>query len=566
MNRFVHLWEGLQGAASDAEQADRLHRYFTSATPTDRNWALRLLLHPPPRRLIDPTLLLRWAQQAAQLPDWLMAVSTAEVDDPAEAAALLVPRPPAPVNLRLGELLEQRTLPLNLMAPEEQQQSILQTWMQLEPAARWLWNKMLLGSFRPRMQRRIVARALALTVDVSPFAVTERLEDESFPGAETDWFAHLTQPCSAEDSRRWPKPHPKAERWDEALPLAAGTTTPEPGHLQRRLVDPAEWRWEWLPEGRAAQVVRHGTGVSLWSAEGERLNSEFPSVAWAAQFLPEGVTLAGHLRRGDADTETFQIGDLLGSPSSQPHLETLEARLRFAQARLEEASARWNGQPEPQCEPSSTWQQSELFGEERPSATAQKKWPFVIASELPITTVEDIVRARKSARDQGHRGLRFRRRRTPSPPADEPEGGWEWPNDPLLCQAVLLSVQDTEAGREYHFGVRDTSAWIRLATVTAAPTSEDVERVKRLLKDNMEARYGSTRLIKPSLVVLLAYERLVESRRHKAGCRLQDPRWVRSLPDLTPEDVPGLVQLRDLAKSADQSSMARTVVSERIRE
>lgn len=548
MNRFVYLWGGLQGAASHADQVDRLHRYLASASPSDRNWALRLLLRPPLRRLIEPPLLLRWAQQAARLPDWLVALSAAEVEDPAEAAALLVPRPPAPVGLQLSVLLEQRTLPLSRLTLEERQRSILQTWMELEPEARWLWNKMLLGSFRPRMKQQIVAQALALTVDVSPFAVMERLGKASPPPSEGDWFAQLTQPCSAEDSRRWPQPHPKVGRWNEGVLLAAGATAHEPGHLERRLVDPADWRWEWMPDGRTAQLVRHATGVSLWSTEGELLNFEFPLVTAASQFLPEGVSLTGHLSRSTADKETFQIEDLLDSPSNQPRFPTLDTRLQRVHAMLEESSVRWKRQPGRSINPPPAWQQSELFGDEGSSAESQGSWPFAIASELPISTQEDIVRARQSSREQGRRGLRFRRRRTQLPPAGEPEGGWEWPNDPLLCQAVLLSVQDTDAGREYHFGVRNTSSWIRLATVTQVPTSADAERVKRLLKDNTEARYGSTRLVKPSLVVLLAYERLVESRRHKAGFRLQDPRWVRSLPDLAPDDVPGLIQLRDLAK------------------
>src|SRR5690606_4844627 len=96
------------------------------------------------------------------------------VGDLGETIALLLPAPDKTDDAGLAEWIEKRLLPLREAAPERIEAVLGDAWGRLEPAERFVLNKLLTGSFRVGVSRQLVIRAIAQAFDLDDKQVAHR--------------------------------------------------------------------------------------------------------------------------------------------------------------------------------------------------------------------------------------------------------------------------------------------------------------------------------------------------------------------------------------------------------
>lgn len=163
MQRFARLHRDLDEAKSAAEREAALVAYFREAPAEDAAWALALLTGRRPRRAGTPAELRAWAAEAVGVPAWLVEESQEAVGDLAETLAhLLEPVVGEPREWPLHRLVEERLLALERATIDAKRRMVIATWRELPAAQHLTFDKLLAGTFRPRLTSEVVARAFAI--------------------------------------------------------------------------------------------------------------------------------------------------------------------------------------------------------------------------------------------------------------------------------------------------------------------------------------------------------------------------------------------------------------------
>jgi DNA ligase-1 len=92
---------------------------------------------------------------------------------------------------------------------------------------------------------------------------------------------------------------------------------------------------------------------------------------------------------------------------------------------------------------------------------------------------------------------------------------------------------------DYTFAVRhdETDELVNIGKAYTGLTDAEILELTEYFKRNTLQRYGRFHLVKPELVIEVAFEAIQQSARHKSGYALRFPRIVRLRPDKTPADI-----------------------------
>jgi len=278
MKSFANLYAALDETTKTTVKVAALARYFESAAPADAAWAVFFLTGRKPRQVVPSRKLVTWAAQVASLTPWLFEECYHAVGDMAETIALVLPEPEHSSDEPLARWVEDRLLPLRGMAEDEQRAAVLQAWGELDTRQRFVWNKLITGSFRVGVSQQLVTRALAMASGLDAAAVAHRLMGEWSP---TPAFYESLRALDSTDADA-SKPYP----FFLAHPLDG-----EPAQLGP--ID--EWQVEWKWDGIRAQLVRRAGQTFLWSRGEELVTERYPEIAAAAADLPDGTVIDGEI-------------------------------------------------------------------------------------------------------------------------------------------------------------------------------------------------------------------------------------------------------------------------------
>jgi len=276
---FAELYDAIDRTTATQGKVAALADYFSAASPEDAALAVSFLIGRRPKRLVKSGDLRAWAAEAAGIPDWLFEESYAQTGDLAEAISLLVPETSDEAeNLSLAFWVEEELLPLARMDPALQRKALMHVWRTLRGSSRFVFNKLITGSFRVGVSSGLVVRALSQVSGVSADAVSHRLMGQW--EASGDWYARLIHPDT--DDADWSRPYPFYLAYPMDQELSA-------------LGEAHEWQVEWKWDGIRAQLVRRRGKTLLWSRGEELLDGRFPEVEQSAGFLPDGTVIDGEL-------------------------------------------------------------------------------------------------------------------------------------------------------------------------------------------------------------------------------------------------------------------------------
>lgn len=170
-------------------------------------------------------------------------------------------------------------------------------------------------------------------------------------------------------------------------------------------------------------------------------------------------------------------------------------------------------------------------------------------------SVEEIDQAFGEARERGNEGLVLKRRESKYEPAKR-TGTWLKVKRVYATLDVVVTAAEQGHGRraiflsDYTFGVREGERFLNVGKAYSGLTDAEVRELTRILRAAATDRFGRVVLVKPAVVLEVAFDGIQKSSRHKGGYALRFPRIVRWRRDKTPEEADKLDRVRELYEAS----------------
>ncbi|HKT60709.1 MAG TPA: ATP-dependent DNA ligase [Gemmatimonadales bacterium] len=544
MRAFARLYTELDLTTATHEKVAALVRYFRAAPPADAAWAVHFLIGRRPKGLIGRSKLRAWAAAEAGIADWLFEESQQAVGDLAETITLLLPDSDPPSELPLPSFrpsvlpsssrplaywVEQRLLPLRDQDEAGQRRELVSAWRELARDERYVWNKLITGSFRVGASARLVVRALSQVSGVDEGTVAHRLMGAWEPTAE--FFERLVAPDTRDADLSRPYPFYLAHPLEEH-PSVLG--------------EPGEWLAEWKWDGIRAQLLRRAGRTFLWSRGEELLSGRFPEVEEAGALLPDGTVIDGELLpwTGDTPLPFAQLQRRIGRKTLGRKILSEVPVVLVCYDLLEERGIDLREQPFVE-------RRERLDRLLRATGSAGR---LRLSPAIEAATWDDLGAARGRSRACGAEGLMLKRRASPYGVGRRRGDWWKWKLDPHSIDAVLMYAQPGSGRRaglytDCTFGVWDGPTLVPFAKAYTGLTDEEIRKVDAFVRRNTIEKFGPVRTVRPELVFELAFEGIQRSTRHKSGVAVRFPRIARWRTDKRPEQADTLETVRALIDS-----------------
>jgi DNA ligase 1 len=536
MKNFTDLYLALDQTNKTNEKVEAMVKYFQNATAEDSAWAVYFLSGRKPRQIIPTAKLRLWAAEISQIPDWLFELSYDAVGDLAETIALLLPDTIATgSDLPLNYWVEARTIPLRELDEAEQREAVAQAWNELDANERFIWNKLVTGSFRVGVSQSLVTRALAQVSGIEKEVIAHRLMGNWSPNA--DFYLGLIDGANTE---------------------SADLSRPYPFHLAHQLDFPLEdlgevsdWQAEWKWDGIRAQLIRRSGESFLWSRGEDLVTERFPEITNASFDLPDGTVLDGEILpwKDDGVMAFAQLQRRIGRKTvGKKLLEEVPVVLLcydilefggedYRQKELSERRAKLHEVLE---------DISKKSVENEAVKDASK--PKINAKTLQISPVveaeswEALTETRIESRSRKVEGFMLKRKASPYR-VGRPRGDWwKWKIDPLTVDAVMIYAQRGTGKRaslytDYTFAVWSNGELVPFAKAYSGLTDAEIRRVDNFVRRHTIETFGPVRSVTPKLVFELGFEGIQKSTRHKSGVAVRFPRILRWREDKKIEDA-----------------------------
>ncbi|PYR77908.1 MAG: ATP-dependent DNA ligase [Acidobacteria bacterium] len=512
MKRFAALYDAIDRTMSTNAKVAALAAYFRDAPPGDAAWATFFLTGRRLKRLIASASLRAWAQEIADIPEWLLGECYAAAGDFAEVVALLIDALPAHArepDVPLAAWIHDRILPLAATDEAEQRARVTAWWRGLPRNERFLLNKLLTGEFRVGVAQTLVVRALAQAAQAEPTAIAARLMGDWTPTA--DWFSSLmAQAHTADPSRPYP--------FFLASPLEDPPET---------LGDRSEWLVEWKWDGIRAQLVRRAGEVWLWSRGEELITRRFPEIAAAATHVPDGTVLDGEvLAFGGGRPRPFSaLQQRIGRQRQLAQIMRAVPVVFMAYDVMERDATDIRTRP---------------LEERRAGLIAIVAHDGVlrVSEEVTAPSWDALSALRDESRARGVEGFMLKRRSSPYGVGRRRGDWWKWKIAPLTVDAVLIYAQPGNGRRaslltDYTFGVWDGDTLVPVAKAYSGLSNAEIEELDRWIRRHTRERHGPVRAVDPVQVFELGFEAIAPSTRHRSGLAVRFPRmlhWRRDKP------------------------------------
>jgi DNA ligase-1 len=179
--------------------------------------------------------------------------------------------------------------------------------------------------------------------------------------------------------------------------------------------------------------------------------------------------------------------------------------------------------------------------------------PFLLARLEEATDPDHLDRIFAETRERGNEGLMLKDPLSPYTPGRRGRA-WLKLKRPLATLDVVVTAVEWGHGKrkgvlsDYTFAVRDTESG-RLVNVGKAYTgltdAEIAAMTKRFLEITIEDR-GHVRMVKPEVVLEVAFDSIQHSGRHLSGYALRFPRIVRIRDDKPVDEIDTLERVAEL--------------------
>ncbi len=166
-------------------------------------------------------------------------------------------------------------------------------------------------------------------------------------------------------------------------------------------------------------------------------------------------------------------------------------------------------------------------------------------------SIADMERLFGEARSSGNEGLVLKRRGSLYEPGRR-SGTWYKVKRPYATLDVVITAAEQGHGRratvlsDYTFAVKDGDRYLNVGKAYSGLTDGEIRELTRLLRSATIERFGRVSLVRPEVVLEVAFDGVQKSPRHKSGYALRFPRIVRWRKDKTAEECDEVGRVRAL--------------------
>jgi DNA ligase-1 len=528
MKAFAAFFHRLDLTNKTGVKVAEIIRYFSEAPDEDKIWVLALFTGRRPPRKISSTQIKQWAIEYADIPVWLFDECYHTVGDLGETIALLLPEGSGNNEKSLAAWFAEFET-LKNEAEEGKKEYIRNAWASLSRFELFVFNKLLMGSFRIGVSQALLTKALAELYQTETATLTHRLSGNWNP-FETSFDA-LIRGNHQEDEPS--KPYP----FFLAYPIE---------HKPEDNYPPENWFIEWKWDGIRAQLIVRQGGIFIWSRGEELITEKFPELHPLNNLLPDGTVLDGEiLAFSEHEPLPFQVlqtritkkkvtkKDLLSAPAAFMAYDVLE----------------FNGNDVR----SSAHKERRVILEDIHASLGHFK-PFRTSPLLPVSDWDQAKEMHQQSRLMKAEGFMIKRKAAAYGTGRKKGDWWKWKSDPYSVDAVLIYAQKGHGRRadlytDYTFAVWNGNQLVSFAKAYSGLTDAEIKVTDRFIRQNTLEKFGPVRTVKPELVFEIGFEGINESPRHKSGIAVRFPRILRLRTDKKPEEADSLEQLRSILYS-----------------
>jgi DNA ligase-1 len=531
MKNFAELIKTLDSSNKTSMKVEALTDYFRKAGDPDKVWTIALLSHRRPPRPVNTTLLRLWANELAEIPLWLFEESYHIVGDLAETIALVIPTTKEHTEKTLTEFL-QEIIALKKKTDEEKREYLHENWLALNYYERFVFTKLITGSFRIGVSQKLMTRALSKAENVDEDLIAHKLMGDWNPDIIT--FQELILDEQSQDYLSKPFPFYLAY--------------PVEGELSA-LGNPEDWSAEHKWDGIRSQTIIRDGQLYVWSRGEELVTDKYPEFATFIGIIPNGTVIDG---------EILPFTD--GKIGSFNDLQTRIGRKTVSTAILKSNPVviraydllEWEGQD---IRNLPFIERRELL-EKLYDHVKDKNIPLQLSERISFSNWDEAARERENSRIANSEGLMLKRKNSPYLVGRKKGDWWKWKVEPLSIDAVLTYAMRGHGRRSNLFTDYTFALWqdnengerelVTFAKAYSGLTDAEFRMVDDWIKKHTLERFGPVRSVTPELVFEIGFEGIALSKRHKSGIATRFPRILRWRMDKKIDEANSIEDLKSL--------------------
>ncbi len=550
MKHFAHLIKTLDSTNKTTIKVQALADYFKIAGDTDKVWTIAILSHRRPPRPVNTTLLRAWASELSNIPLWLFEESYHIVGDLAETIALVMPSNPTSTEKSLTEFLEEM-IALKKKPDEEKKTYLFDNWKVLDYYERFVFTKLITGSFRIGVSQKLMTRALAKATEIDEDILAYKLMGNWNP----DKISFQELILEENESDYLSKPYPFY------LAYAIEGVVDDLGNVN-------DWSAEHKWDGIRSQVILRNDEIYVWSRGEELVTDKYPEFHEFIGIIPNGTVIDGEiLPYPKGEIGTFNdLQKRIGRKTVSKNLLQKVPVILKAYDLLE-----WEGEDIRDMPFIERRKLLEILFKEtchrKPFDSAQDKprrgettekvsVPLHLSETIHFNTWEEAAKERERSREVHSEGLMLKRKDSPYLVGRKKGDWWKWKVDPLTIDAVLTYAMRGHGRRSNLFTDYTFALWqenddgekelVTFAKAYSGLTDAEFRKVDNWIKKNTLERFGPVRSVTPHHVFEIAFEGIALSKRHKSGVATRFPRILRWRQDKKIEDANTIQDLKDM--------------------
>ncbi len=531
MRNFAELIRNLDNTNKTTIKVEALTEYFKNAQPTDKVWTIALLSHRRPPRPVNTTLLRLWANEIADIPMWLFEESYHIVGDLAETIALIIPESDQHSDKSLTEFLEE-IIALKKKSEPEKKEYLHDNWLSMNYYERFVFTKLITGSFRIGVSQKLMTRALAKAENMDEDILAYKLMGDWNPAK----ISYQELILDEKSSDYLSKPYP----FYLAYPLETDLET---------LGSPSEWSAEHKWDGIRSQTIIRDGEIYVWSRGEELVTDKYPEFQAFVGAIPNGTVI-------DAEILPFIDGEI----GAFNDLQTRIGRKTVSAALLKKVPVilkvydllEWNGE-DIRTKP---FIERRLLLEELYKSLLKENLPWAISTRVDFKTWEELAAERGRSREMKSEGLMLKRKDSPYLVGRKKGDWWKWKIAPLTIDAVLTYAMRGSGRRSNLFTDYTFALWqdnengerelVTFAKAYSGLTDAEFRKVDDFIKKNTLERFGPVRSVTPQLVFEIGFEGIALSSRHKSGIATRFPRILRWRHDKKIDEANNIEDLKSM--------------------
>ena len=473
-------------------------------------------------------MLREWATELANIPLWLFEESYHIVGDLAETIALIIPASDNSSDKSLNQFL-QEIIELKKLTDMEKKEYLHENWLELNYYERFVFSKLITGSFRIGVSQKLMTRALSKATNIDEDILAYKLMGNWEPSKIS--YTQLILEENEEDYLSKPYPF--------YLAYALESEAEELGKV-------SEWSAEHKWDGIRSQVIIRNNELFVWSRGEELVTDKYPEFQAFINTVPNGTVMDGEIL-------PFPKGEI----GTFNDLQTRIGRKTVSKALLEKTPVilkvydllEWNGKD---IRERPYRERRELLKKLVKDMDASEI-PLFLSESLAFSSWEEVANERQRAREERSEGIMLKKLDSPYLVGRKKGDWWKWKVDPLTIDAVLTYAMRGHGRRsnlftDYTFGLWDEekNELVTFAKAYSGLTDAEFRKVDSWIKKNTLERFGPVRSVTPHHVFEIAFEGIAESKRHKSGVATRFPRILRWRQDKKIVDANTIEDLKSL--------------------